>query len=92
MLIRKYYCINSIKFSLHFILYVRNQITALSSQNTELMKNIEKLEKEKEKEAQEKADEVFNKTRIYKFTLSPIDWHQRIFNFNVGKTIVRSDK
>lgn len=73
MLIRKHYCINFIKLSLHFILYVRNQITALSSQNTELMKNIEKLEKEKEKEAQEKADEVFNKTRIYKFTLSPID-------------------
>lgn len=54
-------------------MYVRNQITALSSQNTELMKNIEKLEKEKEKEAQEKADEVFTKTRIYKFTLSSVD-------------------
>ncbi|XP_035725213.1 putative leucine-rich repeat-containing protein DDB_G0290503 [Vespa mandarinia] len=35
-----------------------NQITVLSSQNTELIENIEKLEKEKEKEAQEKANEV----------------------------------
>nr|KAF7429063.1 hypothetical protein H0235_005461 [Vespula pensylvanica] len=35
-----------------------NQITTLSSQNTELIKNIERLEKEKEKEAQEKANEV----------------------------------